>query len=232
MVNTVGIPHYDKYVTRKPTSRTDVITSLGGDPRKPLILYIPLCDYRLAENNVDRYVMELLGAMDALVVVRFPPAETVNIAGYEKTPNVIFDRPGHVFREDTVGNRDLTPEDDDRYMDVLHAADVVVGGPSTFAIDAAVFDTPIVLVDFYPNVIREEEKIYEYRAEHFMRVLRSNGAQRARTKEAFVKLLARYLKDRSLEREGRKKIVVEQCFRIDGKSSERVAEAILHDLRR
>jgi CDP-glycerol glycerophosphotransferase (TagB/SpsB family) len=171
--------------------------------------------------------MEMLGGLNANIVVRFPPAETVNIAGYTKTDNVFFDRPGHVFEMSRVGDRDLTREDDDRYMDLLSHASVVVGGPSTFAIDAALFDKPILLVDFYPKEVSEEEKIYEYGAEHFMHILDTQGVYRAKTKEDFLKHMEMYLKNSSLDHAGRIRIVSEQCWNSDGKSSDRVAQSVL-----
>lgn len=230
-VTVVGIPHYDKYFSKKPMPREAFLKSIGADPHKPLLLYIPLCDYRLAKNNVDRYMMELLGGLDATTVVRFPPAEIVSIAGYEKKDNVIFDRPGRVFSENVAGDRDLTAEDDDRYLNLLAHANVVIGGPSTAAIDAAVFDTPIVLVDFYPEAVGEEGRIFEYRAEHFVRILQSGGVRRTQSKEEFLSVLQAYLKDPARDREGRARIVFEQCWKRDGRSSERVGAVLLQKIK-
>ncbi len=230
-ITVLGIPHYDKYFKDTPLEKKAFLESIGANPEKPLILYIPLCDYRLAKNNVDRFVMEILSGFDATTVVRFPPAETVSIEGFVKPTNVLFDRPGHVFTDANVGDRDLTSEDDTRYMNLLASADVVIGGPSTFVIDAALFDTPIVLVDFYPEEVSDGERIYEYGAEHFERILKTGGVRRTRTKEEFMKWVKEYFKNASIDHEGRARIVQEQCGATDGGASARLVKAILSSVR-
>ncbi len=231
-ISVVGIPHYDRYIRGPVAPRDAFLRKIGLDPGKKLVIYFPICDYRMRENVVDRYVIETLATVGANVVVRFPPAESVTIAGLEKPAGMVFDRPGHVFDERVYGNRELMPEDDERLLNVLAYCDCVVAGPSTAAIDAVVFDKPILLVDFYPSELPEEEKIYEYGTEHFSRIIESGGVRRARTQEEFLRWLGDYFAHPELERSGRERIRREQCWKSDGQASERVADLILAELAR
>ena len=226
-ITVVGIPHYDKYFRGPTVPRESFFRKIGLDPRKKLVIYFPICDYRMRENVVDRMVIETLANLDANVVVRFPPAESVTIAGLVKPPAMIFDRPGYVFDERIYGNRELTPEDDERLLHLLAYCDLVVAGPSTAAIDAALFDKPLLLVDFYPTTLAEAEKIYEYGTEHFSPILASGGARRAKSRDEFLSRLHEYLTHPELDHAGRARIVEEQCWRADGRSSQRVVAELL-----
>lgn len=230
VTGVVGIPHYDRYIRGPVVPREAFFRKIGLDPAKKLVIYFPICDYRMRENVVDRYVIETLATVDANVVVRFPPAESVTIAGLEKPAGMVFDRPGYVFDERVYGNRELTPEDDERLLHLLAYSDCVVAGPSTAAIDAAVFDKPILLVDFYPRELGDEEKIYEFGTEHFSRIIESGGARRARTREEFLRWLGDYLSHPEREQSGRERIRREQCWSLDGRSSQRLAGELLRAL--
>lgn len=227
IIVTVGIPHYDRYLRGPTRSRLEYLREIGADPSRKFIIYIPVCDYRLRENSLDRYVIECLGRIDATVLVRFPPAETVNLIGLVKPPNVIFDQPGYVFDPRRVNDRDLTPQDDERFLNALAACDLVVSGPSTVDIDAALFDKPVILIDFYPTELPPEDRIYEYEAEHVSRILTSGGVRRARSAREFTALVAEALAHPERDRAGREKIRREQCWSLDGRSSHRLAEVLL-----
>lgn len=220
---TVGIPHYDRYVKGPTMERKRFFETIGADHDKKLIVYFPVCDYRLLENNVDRMMLEILSTFGENILVRFPPAASVAIGDFAKQKYMTFDRPGHIFEEKRVDDRDITVEDDTRLINALAWCDAVVSGPSTAVIDAAFFDKPIILVDFYPRQITATEKIYEYGAEHMASILESGGVRVAKSRDEFLNLIEQYLRHPELDRAGRRKIVEEQCWRADAQSSQRIA---------
>lgn len=226
-ITITGIPHYDKYLRGPTKSREDFFREIGADPQKKLIVYVPICDFRLEDNSVDRFLLEILAGFDANIFVRFPPAERVDLRGFAKPLNMFFDHPGHVFDEKIMGDRDVTPAGDERLANALSFANVVVSGPSTVVIDAALFDRPIILVDFYPRLVKDDERIYEYGAEHVAPLLKSGGIRLAKSKEEFFDFLNDYLAHPEKDHEGRKRIVAEQCWKTDGQSSQRLAVFIL-----
>lgn len=225
-IKVTGVPHYDRYQAEPKISRREFLKKMGLDPAKKVIFYAPICDYRLSENTADRYILELLSRIDASTIVRFPPAETVGLGDFKKPANMTFDKPGHVFEERVVGNRDITPEDEERLFYEMKYADVVLCGPSTLALDAAWFDKPIVLVDLYPKNTPPEDRIYEYEGEHIMRVLESGAAKRVKTEQEFFRAIEYYFKHPEAERKERAALAHAHCGKKDGKASEWVVETL------
>ncbi len=234
-----GVPHYDRYFKGEIIKRDAFFTQTKLDPSKKTILYFPLCDYRVVrkkddnsdEAYMDRYILKILSEINANVIVRFSPNETVTIPGFVKPNNFYYDQPGYSFDKETVTNRDVTRADDDMLINELSFSDVIVTGPSTAAIDAAVFDKPIIFINFNSNKGNAEAgQIFEYASEHIINILKTGGTERAHSKEELISLIKEYFGNPSLNRAGRQKIVSRQCFKTDSKASERTAKAILEAL--
>ena len=140
---------------------------------------------------------------------------------------MVFDRPGYGFDPKRIDDQELAPEDDTRFVNELAACDLVVAGPSTVVIDAAFFNKPIILVDFYPRPVKPDERIYEYGAEHILNILATGGCRRVQSREAFLQAIQEYLVNPATDRSGRERIVREQCGRTDGRASERMVARLL-----
>ena len=226
-VSVVGISHYDRYLRGPTLSREEFFKRIGARGDTKLVLYFPICDYRLEKNIVDPYVMGLLGRTEGITtLVRFPPAASVGLGDFVKPRTVIYDTPGHEFQPGRVDDRELTPEDDERLANALRWCDVVVAGPSTAVIDAALFRKPVILVDFYPRDLPDEGRIYEYGAEHILNILATAGAHRVRSEQEFFDALKRYCDEPEIDADGRERIVREQCWRTDGASCKRLARLV------
>lgn len=226
-VSVVGIPHYDRYLRGPTVSREEFFKRIGARSDTKLILYFPICDYRMEKNIVDPYVMGLLGGMAGVTtLVRFPPSASVDLGDFIKPASVIYDTPGHEFQPGRVDDRELTPKDDERLRNALFFCDVVVAGPSTAVIDAALSRKPVILVDFYPRDLPDEGRIYEYGAEHILNILATQGARRVRSEQEFFDALKRYGNEPKVDAAGRERIVREQCWRTDGASCTRLANVV------
>ena len=226
-VSVIGIPHYDRFLRGPTMSRAEFLKSIGAGPDTKLILYFPICDYRLERNIVDPYVIGLLGKTDGITtLVRFPPAASVDLGDFVKPERVVYDTPGREFQPGRVEDRELTPEDNERLMNALAWCDVAVAGPSTTVIDAALFKKPVLLIDFYPRDLPSESRIYEYGAEHIANILAAGGAERVTSEQEFFAALNRYLRHPETDGRGRERIVREQCWRSDGKACERLARLV------
>ncbi|MDP2676877.1 MAG: CDP-glycerol glycerophosphotransferase family protein [bacterium] len=229
-VHVVGIPHYDRYKKGPTMSRKDFLRSLGADPAKKLIVYAPICDFRISEssgNDVDRHALSLLSTLNATIVVRFAPTTPTNLEGFAKPNHMIFDFSGHIFKESVTGDREISPHDDERLVHLFSYADCTVISPSSMLIDAAFFDKPIVMVNFFPRTPAKDEKIFEYEVEHIQPILASGGVRIATNKEDFLSYVQGYLDDPSKDADGRARIVQEQCAYTDGGASRRIADILL-----
>lgn len=230
-IEIIGIPHYDRYLMEKRAEKIDYFNKIGADISKKIILFIPTGDRYLEANTVDRDILNLLEnnlLPDYQIVVRFPPGDHVReLEDRLSDSRVIFDRP-HVKFE-SIKMTELSAEDDVHLADTLFYSSLVVAGPSTMCIDSAVFDKPIVLYSFdglenkpYFKSIR---RYYDY--DHFKPVISSGGVKLALSKEDLIEAIKLYLDNPNLDKENRKKLVKLECFKIDGKSTQRLTEVIL-----
>lgn len=236
LIRVVGIPHYDRYPA-PAHPREEFSRRLGLDPAKPFLVYAPTGDRYLAKNRVDREVIRIIAAAlppDFELLVRMPPTDSANLEAVIP-PHVIVHRPGtHLSSQPGVFKlSELTRDDDDLLRDTLAYGDLVVAGPSTIVVDAAVFDTPIILVGFdgdaAPPYYESIRRYWDY--DHLGPILSSGGARLARSAEELRTWLGRYLGHPSYDRTGRERIRLEQCARLDGRSSQRLAEVLLETLR-
>ncbi|MBI2055483.1 MAG: CDP-glycerol glycerophosphotransferase family protein [Candidatus Sungbacteria bacterium] len=234
-ISVVGIPHYDRYLTGPAHQREQFCGQLNLDPAKRFVIYAPVGDRYLRENKVDREIIDLIVSFlppSHHLIVRLPPMDSVVLDNRPDFPNVTVMRPGKQLSRNKVmfRNNELTLQDDELLRDMLFYCDLVVSGPSTFIIDAAVFDKPIILVGFdgdtTPPYYESIRRYWDY--DHMRSIISSGGARFARSKEELAAWARRYLNDASLDRADRRRIATEYCWRLDGQSSQRLVDALNH----
>jgi CDP-glycerol glycerophosphotransferase (TagB/SpsB family) len=112
-----------------------------------------------------------------------------------------------------------------------HSA-VVVNVASTLAIEAAIFDTPVVNISFdgesQAEWVRSSRRYYRFT--HYANITRHGAVRVAETPAQLVDAIARYLDDPSLDADGRRRVVEEQCQFLDGRAAERVASFVAAEL--
>jgi CDP-glycerol glycerophosphotransferase (TagB/SpsB family) len=171
---------------------------------------------------------------NAQVLVRLHPRDEVDAyKEFANTPHVIIEKP---FR-DTVKVADglaidVMPEHQKHLGDTLRHADVVVNVASTISIEACIFDTPVVNINFDgPDdspYVKSARRYYSFT--HYVNIT-SRGAVRVATSPGeLVRDVAAYLADRSLDTAGRGLVVLDQCQFTDGQSAERVVRLVLDEL--
>ena len=110
---------------------------------------------------------------------------------------------------------------------------MVIAFASSLAIDAVVFDKPVVFIGFDGTPGRPYWqslcRFYDYDQQRS--ILSTGGIKLAKNMEELVRYVRDYLANPALDREGRKKIIEERCWKLDGRSSERLANVILNNLR-
>lgn len=231
-IRVVGIPHYDAYVAGRRSPREAFFRRIGGDPAKRLIVFTPTGDRYLAQNTVDADIVAILrerAPADCQILVRLPPHDHVaSLENVASDDRVIIERPAPPYATINPRKVEFDFEMDRHLADTLAHACLVVSGPSTIAIDAAVFDRPVILAAFDGFAVRpyreSVRRYFDY--EHHQPVLASGGVRVARSVAEFVEHLNAYLAHPELDRAGRKQIVATECWRMDGRSSHRVAEAL------
>lgn len=231
-IRVVGVPHYDRYLGYRPRPRTEFFRSVGFDPAGRLLLFTPIGLRHVRENIADREILKLLvqaraaGELtpDLQVLVRLPPTIAVDLSGFAPPAWMKIEQPGIPFGAPALKDSELDAEDDRHLMDSLAWSNVVLTGPSSIVIDAAVFDRPTVLVDLENAGRGYWGSIacwYDY--DHFQPILRAQGARRVASAGELITALASALAHPQAGRAGRARITREQLWRLDGQSSARLA---------
>jgi hypothetical protein len=225
-----GLPHFDPYINEKRSNREEFFKKIGADKNKRLLLYIPWGD-KFADT--DWQFLQMLPG-DLQILMRLPPGDTVNLEKFNQCKNVIIDSPGIVFGKRGRKTNEMSYDDLLHLADSLYYSDVVVAPPSTLVIDAVAFDKPVVLMAFDGE---NKKKYYEgvshyYDFDHISNLVKTGGQKLARNKKELIDYINDYLKNPSIDKDGRKRVIEEQCWKLDGKSSQRVADYILSFLSR
>jgi len=238
-VLVAGPPHWDRYFRRGPvTSREAFFGRIGADPSRRLVTL--MTTGKTLYDHYPRVVRILLKAIEdgrfgqAQLLVRLHPRDDLDrYDQFRGAPHLIVEKPFKKTVKSGDGlDVDITSENQQHLADTLRHSDVIVTVASTIAIESSIFDTPVVDVSFdgeTPEEFSKSARRY-YRFTHYANITRAGAAPVADTPEALVDHVARYLSDRSLDREGRQRVVREQCQFTDGKSSERIAQCVVDEL--
>jgi hypothetical protein len=115
------------------------------------------------------------------------------------------------------------------WVSTFRHADVVVNLSSTVTIDAAIFDRPVVNIDFdyepgQPNqtLIREVNHLWT----HFKPVAESGGVWLVNNPEEMMTAVRTYLRQPELHRDQRRKMAGYVCEFLDGSSGQRISRAV------
>ena len=226
-IRIVGIPHYDKYVFGPTKNRNAFFAQYGFNPTKKLILFAPGGDRIIQFNDTDDYALNLLLSFDVNILSRFPPGEDIESIDKKTWPaNVVMDKPGFRFAA-RKGEFEITPEDNENLINALHFCDLVVTGPTSLPLDAALVDKPSVLVDTYPTERSIYAKGWGFLRDHIHKLRSTGGTWYVGGKDEFLKAVGSYLADPSIHAAGRAKIREKWLSYSDGKSSERMSKEIL-----
>lgn len=228
-IRVAGVAHYDRYARGPRISREDFLRSLGLDPDRRTVLFAPISDYYLRNNDVDPHTLQLLLARREQLIVRFSPSLAVAaLEGWQAPEHVAVDRPGVRFAD---ADQEIRPEDDERLLHELMYSDVLVAGPSTIALDAAYLDRPVVLVGFHPTARTYLEGIrrrYDY--DHFRAAIDLGAFRIAHSPQGLAELLDAYLNDPERDRSARRRLCEIYAGPSDGRSGLRIAQALLDAL--
>lgn len=115
------------------------------------------------------------------------------------------------------------------WVNTFRHADVVVNLSSTVTIDAALFDKPVVNLDFDPQPGQKDQQLIKdvnHKWTHFKPIAESGGVWLVNDLEELETAVKTYLRKPELHRTERKWIAEYVCQYMDGKCGERMADAI------
>jgi hypothetical protein len=239
-VRVAGTPQWDLYFKEGTTApREAFFRQIGADPSRKLVT-VTTTPRELYPHH-DHVLRVLIRAMadnawreKAQLLVRLHPRDELEAyAEFDGASNVIIEKPFRATVKAGDGlSIDITTENQRHLANTMRHSDVVVNVASTLAIEAAIFDTPVVNVSFdgkAPAEFVRSARRY-YRFTHYVNITRHGAVRVAENPAQLIEQVGRYLDDPSLDREGRGRVVLEQCQFLDGRSGERVAALVTGEL--
>jgi len=229
-VTQVGAPQLDRYFRKQSSTLTR--QDLGLDPRKKTML---LATSSFTYDSDQTYLVDTL--IDAIrrseighplqIVLRLHPDDRVGrYLKYRHAAEVIMDIPERYLS--TLGWT-MTVDDLERMAALLREADIMVNFATTVTLEAAIVDTPTLLVAYSP-IDPEEMQRYVVGLHfkmHYKALVERDLVPIAWDRAQLVSWVNRYLDDPSLYRAQRARIVADWVQFTDGRSGQRLGEAIL-----
>lgn len=236
-----GIPHFDFYAdANRRTPKEAFFKRLGLDPSRPLILFGTNHYTSSRECRMEGLVDTLYQAArrnefgkPVQILVRLHPRDELEpYRSLLNRPGLVVEKPFHSW---TMGGREevcYAHKDFLHLADTLCHSDVLVNVFSTIMIEACIFDKPVVNAAFDSI---EGQPFFESARRftgytHIKRITESGGVRVARNSREMIELVRFSLDQPEAGREERRRIVEDNCFRVDGRSGERQAQFVLESL--
>ncbi len=236
-VRVTGIPQFDRYAAPpNACERKSFLRGQGLDPTLPTVVYATSPTIIAPdESEVLSGFLEGLGSRpgrELQVLVRVHPQDFIERYNISPRTGVAFQVPGAEI-PGLEDRRLLGPDDIELLRKTLKYAAVVVNTFSTITIDSAAAGTPVVTAafdgrprDYYDSVRRIMDR------PHFRPVVESRATAFANDPDELVGHVLRYIENPELHRVERKQLAESMCFRVDGRSAERIATYLQETLDR
>jgi len=238
-VRVIGAPAFDVYsAPNAQWTRAELCKTLGLDPARPILLFATLGQFKQQIDETNP-LAALLKAIDAgvlpgsaQVVVRLHPwSREAYFKSLLAHPAVTVSRYEHY-----IPGLTWTPTRAEAILagNLLRHADVVISPGSSMVIEAAIFDTPVVVPVFNEYMPQAFENYFRqtWLNQHFGRIHKNDWVYLARDAAQMASAILAALADRGWYRAGRQKICENILGPLDGSATQRFADLILESIKR
>jgi hypothetical protein len=238
-VYVIGAPQFDVFFQERfHLSREAFCETQDLQPDLPIILYAVGSPNFLQEKHgalemAERVAAGQLG--DWQMIVRPHPihdnAEMRDLFR-QFSPRVIVQQTADAATSLTARSQDQSQIVE--WVNTFRHADVVVNLSSTVTVDAAIFDRPVVNLDYDPEPGQPNQALVKdvnHLWTHFKPIAESGGVWLVNNPEEMIEAVKTYLLRPDLHREQRRWITRYVCEYLDGRCGERMAQAILDFVR-
>lgn len=233
-IKLIGFLQFDKYVPREKyvMPRDEYFKAMGLHSDCKIIAYFSNSAFTLNEGDI---LQEISGWIHdgkfkqrAQLLVR-PYVSPRSMALEEKKYEKLQNNPDIKFNWRKIDEQEESVR---FFVSMLYYADVVISLFSTTALEAAIFDKPVLTVGFdgykkYPphlSVTRLEKLTY------FKNVIDTEGVLIMRSFNELHDKIQAYLDNPALDRDKRALLVEKLCFAPDGKTAQRLTHLIISKL--
>jgi len=234
-VYVVGAPQFDLFFQdRFQVSRAEFCAAQGLRSELPIIVYAISSPNVFREHHGALYLAERIarGELgDVQMIIRPNPihdfAEVTKLAR-KYAPRVVMQQTSENGL--TLTARSQNEQQITEWVNTFRHADVVVNLSSTVTVDAAIFDRPVVNLNYDPEPGRPQDALVKdvnHRWTHFKPIAESGGVWLVNNPEEMLEAVRTYLAHPELHREKRRWIAEYVCQYLDGRCGDRMAQAIL-----
>jgi hypothetical protein len=233
-----GFPQFDWY--RRPEilmARETLMNTLGLSPDRRLIffgsegMWAPL-DHVTA-GTLAKFVNDPAALAYPCALLVRPHFSDIHDRRFESLrgiPNVVVDDNitlSNYFND----NWNPSAEETRLFVNCLYHSDLLVTSVSTLVLDGASVDKPLIAIAYGIIVKGGRDVSTElYETDHFKAVLRTRAVDVVRSDDELRAAVNRALEHPDYKKAERERLIADLCFRVDGRSSERVVKVLLANL--
>lgn len=232
-ITVIGFPQFDWYRNKSIIrSRDEHLKKLGLDPNLPVIFFGSQGswynkDYLIADKIYDWVKNdELIYEAQFLVRPHFTNVKDKVYTSYKNKKKASYDdtyNTSEIFRD----NWDPSTEETIDFVNTIYHSSVMVIILSTLALDGACVDKPVINTLFSAKFRKGKDitPVMKY-TNHYDWVLKTGATFQAHNFEDLKKYINIALKNPDVKHKERELLLEKVCYKVDGKSSHRMVEAI------
>jgi len=229
-----GLPQFDNHFSKGWMSREKFFRKIDLDPSKKLILFAPAGNLL---SDTDWQICQILkNALDKKLLpsnlqflVRNHPGHPASFEKFTSDKNFIIETPGVKFEQESIKDTELSPEDIQHLADSIYYSELVIYVASSIGIDTLVFNKPQIIIDFdgWENKPYIDSVRKYHNEDHMKKLINTGGVRVVKNPEELIFWINKYLENPKIDEVGRKRMMRQQLWKLDGKSGERIAQFIL-----
>lgn len=230
-----GFPQFDWYRRNDLIwDRATFFKKIGLNPDRKLLFYGSEGMWAPNDNSVINDLLKMLKNDDFINPVSLyirPHFSNIKEKKFE-----CFRRIKNVKVDDSIGVSDFFidswdpgVEETQFLINAIYYSDIMITVASTLVLDACCFDKPIVTVAYDVLMDRNGNDISSelYKTDHYSAVVKTGAIDMVYNKDELLSSINHNLTEPTHKHEERQKLLNKLCYKVDGKSSERVADEIL-----
>lgn len=234
-VRQIGSLRYNMMPSRFELSRDSFLESIGFDPSIKTIVF--------GGSNYEYHYFEILRVFEILkmkfdtplqLIIRVYPTTSfldspflhILLAHISTLKDVWVSNGDPNFRDRKVG-KDVIEIDEKELWQLLNASDVVVNLFSTLALEACLFDKPVIHMWYFlpqPRCLVQPVYFPTNHSLHNVRAIAGGAVTVARSREELVNQVIHVLHNAASLKEYRKSYVDRECGLLDGFAASRLAD--------
>ncbi len=232
-----GLPQYDYFYSDESNflNREDFFKKIGISADKQLIVYASMGRaFSTSDWDMIDFLQKLVES-DRLnkkcdLLVRFQPNDFVDEIEIKKRAYLKYDQPGIRFGSKRGVDWDMNHADLSHLYATLKHMSILVCYASSISVDAAVFDKPIININYEikENNIMLKSPTQHYNSEHYRNALKTGAIDLVNSENELIESINSYLNNPLIKTKERQKLVAEQCTYTDGQSGRRIADYIFN----